>query len=82
MNPSATVDADHNDIGVSSVFGTLDDLGGNIDADPLFVGGDDLHLTAASPCVDSGTCTGAPATDGDPRPTGTGCDIGADEFVP
>jgi len=37
-----------------------------------------------SPAIDAGTCTGAPPTDfdGDLRPTGTTCDIGADEFVP
>ena len=28
---------------------------GNIDADPLFVGGDDYHLTAGSPCIDVGS---------------------------
>jgi hypothetical protein len=79
---SATVDGDHNDIGVTT--GSVNDLGGNISSDPLFASSDDVHLTAASPCVDAGTCTGAPATDfeGDPRPSGTGCDMGADERVP
>jgi hypothetical protein len=86
----AVINADHADIGVSALTGgtTLNDLGGNISTDPVIddvardPGG--LHLTAGSPCIDSGTCTGAPATDfeGDPRPTGTGCDMGADEFVP
>jgi len=58
------------------------DLGGNI-SDPVFVFGD-IHLSARSPCIDAGTCTGAPTTDfeGDPRPIGAGCDIGADELVP
>ncbi len=54
---------------------------GNIDADPLFVSVDDLHLTAASPCVDAAD-PGAAATvdiDGDLRPRGAGRDIGADE---
>jgi hypothetical protein len=39
---------------------------------------------AGSPAIDTGTCTGAPSPDfeGDPRPTGSGCDMGADEFVP
>lgn len=78
----ATVDADHTDIG--TLAGTVNDLGGNISTDPRFVSSNDFHLTASSPCIDTGTCTGAPATDadGDPRPTGGGCDIGADEFVP
>ena len=55
---------------------------GNIDADPLFVGGGDYHLTTASPCIDAGTGDGAPDEDidGDPRPRGCGHDIGADEF--
>ena len=29
-------------------------LDGSIDADPLFVGGDDYNLTVASPCIDAG----------------------------
>ena len=59
------------------------DRGGNISANPLLVFGD-IHLSAGSSCIDAGTCTGAPPTDfeGDPRPSGAGCDIGADEFVP
>ncbi len=55
----------------------------NISSDPKFVTYPiDLHLTAASPCIDRGTATGAPATDGDgqPRPSGNGFDIGAYEF--
>ena len=42
----------------------------------------DGHLSAGSPAVDAGICTGAPVTDydGDPRPQGAGCDIGADEY--
>ncbi|MGW8178941.1 MAG: PKD domain-containing protein, partial [bacterium] len=56
---------------------------GNIDANPLFVGGGDYHLTADSPCIDMGTTSGAPNTDfeGDPRPQGAGYDMGADEFA-
>jgi len=59
------------------------DAGGNIDADPLFVGGGDCHLTASSPCIDTGTSTGAPAVDIDdePRPQGGGYDMGADELL-
>jgi hypothetical protein len=84
---NTTLDLDHDDIGVLATGGsaTLTDMGGNINADPLLVRPPlDLHLSAGSPCIDTGTCTGAPSTDfeGDPRPSGAGCDIGADEFVP
>jgi len=63
----------------------ITDGGGNIAADPAFGSPPhNLHLRAGSPCIDTGTCTGAPTTDidGDPRPTGASCDMGADEFVP
>jgi len=75
------VDLDHSDLDEQS--GPVNDLGGNINMSPLFVAAD-WHLRATSPCIDTGTCAGAPTTDidGDPRPTGAGCDIGADEFVP
>ena len=83
---SSVVDLDHDDIGVSfNNSGTFNDLGGNLNADPLLAHPPkDLHLTTGSPCIDTGTCAGAPTTDfeGDPRPSGAGCDIGADEFVP
>ena len=81
-DPGSVVNADHSDIGDMS--GPVTDLGGNISADPLLVSPRDEHLTAASPAIDAGTCAGAPADDfdGDARPTGAGCDMGADEFVP
>ena len=57
---------------------------GNINSDPLFVGGRNYHLTASSPCIDTGTSSGAPNTDidGNPRPLGSGYDMGAYEFIP
>jgi predicted outer membrane repeat protein len=36
---------------------------GNINLDPLFVSSSDYHLALTSPCVDTGTNTGAPADD-------------------
>ncbi|NQX64229.1 choice-of-anchor Q domain-containing protein [Paenibacillus qinlingensis] len=60
---------------------------GTIAADPQFVnyvatGGGDYSLAAASPAIDKGSTTYAPATDldGKSRPTGSGIDIGAYEF--
>ena len=83
---NTTVNADHSDIGESEMpVGSFNDLGGNIDADPLLVQPRrDAHLRPGSPAIDAGTCTGAPADDfdGDTRPNGLECDIGADEFVP
>ena len=84
---TATVNASYSDIGDVlpdvSTPGTYNDLGNNIDADPLFVNfpGGDLHLGSGSPALDIGTSTGAPAVDfeGDPRPQGAAHDLGADE---
>jgi len=61
-------------------------VGGNLNADPLFLLDDgtvsgDYHLGVGSPCIDAGTATGAPPTDfdGDARPAGAAVDIGPDE---
>jgi len=64
---------------------------GNFCGDPLFVRTawgtvGDYHIQASSPAIDRGICTGTPAVptvdfEGDSRPTGTTCDIGADEFT-
>ena len=58
---------------------------GNISADPLFrnPARSDFHLTGGSPCIDTGSSEGVPATDfeGDPRPWGHGYDMGADEYT-
>ncbi|MHC5056140.1 MAG: right-handed parallel beta-helix repeat-containing protein [Planctomycetota bacterium] len=68
------------------VYGaTLTDGGGNISADPLFASPDtgNVRLRVGSPCIDTGTPTGAPATDieGTPRPQGSEVDMGAYETV-
>jgi hypothetical protein len=45
----------------------------------------DGRLTAGSPAIDAIDVTGTPVLfdiDGDPRPSGAGLDIGADEYVP
>jgi hypothetical protein len=56
------------------------------DEDPLFMdaASGDYHLTGTSPCIDAGTDDGAPSEDidGEPRPLGPACDVGADEFRP
>jgi predicted outer membrane repeat protein len=65
---------------------------GNINADPLFVNGQqatggtpttagDFHIQSGSPVIDQGTATDAPVDDidGDSRPQGPGYDMGSDE---
>lgn len=56
---------------------------GNISADPGYASTTDLHLTASSPCIDTGAGDGAPSVDYDlaARPKGNGYDIGAYELA-
>ena len=56
-------------------------LGGtNIQLDPLLTF--DGHILAGSPCVDYvPTSSATEDFEGDPRPTGSGYDCGADELV-
>lgn len=72
--------ATYSDIHTSGVYtGT-----GNINEDPAFADTTaGCHLTAASPCVDTATSTGAPSIDlaGTPRPQGSAFDIGAYEYT-
>lgn len=64
----------------SDVKGGWPDLT-NINSDPLFFGLGDYHLTAGSPCMNTGTFDGAPDydLDGVQRPQGAGYDMGAYE---
>lgn len=69
----------------SGMAGAWTSQGNNMHQDPRFAGTEDFHLTASSPCIDSGT-NQAPALpgadiDGDPRVHGDAPDMGADEFV-
>ena len=83
IGQDAVANVSHSDVGESGEVagGVLNDLGGNVSVDPQLVG---FELAATSPLIDAGTCVGAPVEDfeGDPRPSGAGCDIGADEFAP
>ncbi len=55
---------------------------GNLDADPLFVGGEDFRILESSPCVDAGTDSGVyDDMDLNPRPQGGGFDMGAYELT-
>jgi len=58
---------------------------GNIDADPLFIGGRDLHLQPGSPCIDAGNSTAVTEPhdlDGNARVQGAAVDMGAYEVAP
>ncbi|MBL7075048.1 DUF1565 domain-containing protein [candidate division KSB1 bacterium] len=50
-------DVEGGEAAIITTNGTVNWLDGNIDSDPLFVGGDpfDFHLTENSPCIDAGT---------------------------
>ena len=55
---------------------------GNISANPFFINptGGDYHLDPASPCINTGTATGAPATDLDGVARDATPDMGAYEY--
>ena len=81
-----TLDASEIDSSVavkySNIAGYSGGGDGNIDQDPLFVGSGSYKLSGNSPCIDTGTSSGAPSTDidGTSRPQGAGYDMGAYEF--
>jgi hypothetical protein len=54
---------------------------GNINSDPLFVGGGDYHLQVGSPCIDKGTAVGAPTHDIEGTPRDAAPDMGAYEWT-
>jgi Protein of unknown function (DUF1565) len=66
------------------------DSDGNLNAEPLFLSEEDLHLTPGSPCIDAAvnphpwidTELVDYDIDGDLRPWGAGWDIGPDEWTP
>jgi len=58
---------------------------GNLSANPLFISAPaDLRLQDGSPCIDTGTESGAPSTDirAVPRPQGLTVDMGINEMIP
>ena len=65
-------------------YGGMRDGGGNINADPRFVGGGNYRLQSSSPCLNRGRAdaSGLPATDldGAPRILGGAPDMGAYEL--
>jgi hypothetical protein len=79
-----TVDASYSDIGqVIRYGGTYNSDVTNILQDPLFVDilGGDYRLKRGSPAIDAGLCGFPFDFEGDSRPQGSGCDMGADEYV-
>lgn len=79
---SAEVNASHSSF--AQVFPhDYNNLGGNVSANPRLRSGESAQLRSDSPMIDAADCALAPSVDvdGDARPSGEGCDIGADEFV-
>jgi hypothetical protein len=92
QGPASTVSISYSNIenginGIGNPSGWSTTWGsGNIYSDPLFCDAPngDYHLQAASPCIDTGTDSGAPSTDieGTTRPQGSDHDMGAYEYQP
>jgi hypothetical protein len=54
----ATMSFDYSDVQDGSIYGAWANGTGNIDSDPVFVGGGDYHLQNGSPCIDAGNPSG------------------------
>ena len=84
----ATINVYNNDYDPEKTSGlpSSGNVGGNINADPLFVdaAAGDYHMSFGSPCIDEGydSAPAIPAIDfeGDQRVLGETADIGADEY--
>ena len=73
------------------VFSNLPDYAGTsvdateISSDPLFVGGGDYHILAIFPAANAGTDSSSVTAvdiEGQPRPSGSGYEMGCDELNP
>jgi parallel beta-helix repeat protein len=84
---SGTINADNNDFDPAKVTGSFTNQANNINVDPLFMNAAEgnYHLSAGSPCIDSGSNEALllPLTDfeSDTRILYAAVDIGADEYV-
>jgi hypothetical protein len=68
----------------SNLMGPITSTGGSLTGDPDFVNpdGGDYHLGSDSLAIDNGIyAIDAPDFEGDPRPLGSGFDIGMDEYL-
>lgn len=89
VNESAQISSpDKPAINYCCIQGWTGGLGGtgNIGADPCFVSSDDYHLSADSPCINTGDPDFIPGPnevdmDGDPRVSGERVDMGTDEYI-
>jgi hypothetical protein len=63
----------------AAMVDALPGASGNISADPMFAGANDLHLAAGSACINAGTAAGAPRTDYDGKARDDKPDLGAYE---
>lgn len=87
LETGSTATISYSNIDASLITGSATPtLNNNINMDPLFIGNGDCHLTADSPCIDTGTSNTvtypelpADDIDGESRPKDVNHDIGSDE---